>query len=122
MAAIKPYTVSVPDSQIQRLRQKLELSSFPDELDDAGWEYGAPLADVKRIADHWKDRFDWRKVEASMNKLPHFMATIEVDNFDSLDIHFIHQKSKVKNAIPLLFVHGCEYYDKFGRCDIVSGC
>lgn len=29
-----------------------------------------------------------------------------MDGFDELDVHFIWQKSDVKNAIPLLFVHG----------------
>ena len=41
-----------------------------------------------------------------MNKLPQFMTKVEVDGFGELDIHFLHQKSSSKNAIPLLFVHG----------------
>ncbi|KAF2020167.1 alpha/beta-hydrolase [Aaosphaeria arxii CBS 175.79] len=106
MHDIKPYTISIPDSQIDNLRQKLALTTFPDELDDAGWDYGAPLQDVKRIATHWKDAYDWRKAEASLNKLPNFMTIIDVDGFGPIDIHFVHQKSEVKNAIPLLFVHG----------------
>ena len=41
-----------------------------------------------------------------MNKLPQFMTKVEVDGFGELEIHFLHQKSSNKNAIPLLFVHG----------------
>jgi hypothetical protein len=42
-----------------------------------------------------------------MNELSHFMTKIEVNDFEELDIHFVHQKSNVKGAVPLLFVHGC---------------
>ncbi|PSN62270.1 alpha/beta-hydrolase [Corynespora cassiicola Philippines] len=101
-----PYNISVPDAEIQRLRSKLELTSFPDELDDAGWAYGAPLAEVKRLVAYWKDSYDWRKAEATLNKLPNYTIAIEVDGFGPIDIHFLHQKSNVESAIPLIFVHG----------------
>ncbi|KAI0671042.1 alpha/beta-hydrolase [Trametes maxima] len=102
----KPFTVAVPDADLELLHKKLELATFPDELQDAGWDYGAPLADIKRLTAYWKDSFDWRKAEKAINELPQFTTDIEVDGFGSLNIHFVHQKSKVENAIPLLFVHG----------------
>ena len=108
MATIKPYTISISDAEIEQLNQKLALARFPDELDDAGWDYGAPLADVKRIATYWKDTYSWRKAEAVLNKLPNYTASIDVEGFSSLDVHFLHQESRLENAIPLLFVHGCE--------------
>ena len=107
MASATPFTVAVPDDRLQRLRAKLELTEFPDELDEAGWDYGAPLADVKRLIAYWKDEFDWRKQEAEINKLPQFQTQIKVDGYEALNIHFIHQKSTNAKAIPLLFVHGC---------------
>lgn len=107
MASIDPYTISVPDSELERLTQKLSFASFPDEIEDANWDYGAPLADIKRLTQYWKDEFDWKKQESEINKLPNFRTSIEVDGFGSLDIHFVHQKSNVENAIPLLFSHGC---------------
>lgn len=109
MATVTPYTISIADSEIERLKQKLELATFPDELEDAGWDYGAPLADIKRITAYWKDKYDWRKAEATLNKLPNYITTIKVDGFDPLDIHFLHQQSANKNAIPLLFLHGCKF-------------
>lgn len=103
------YTLAVPDADLELLRKKLELVRLPDELDGARWDYGVPLADIKRLVAHWKDGFDWRKAEAEINKLPMFTRGIEVEGFGMLNIHYVHQKSGVKNAIPLLFVHGCEY-------------
>lgn len=106
MAALTPYTISVPDNAIRLLKDKLALNSFPDELSDAAWDLGAPLADIKRLAAYWADGFDWRSVEAKLNELPQYKTNVEVDNFGDIGLHFVYQKSETKGAIPLLFVHG----------------
>ncbi|OJT15571.1 hypothetical protein TRAPUB_6318 [Trametes pubescens] len=102
----KPFTLDVPEADLELLHKKLELARLPDELDGAGWDYGASLADIKRLSEYWKTSFDWRKAERKINELPQFTTDIEVDGFGSLNIHFVHQKSEVENAVPLLFVHG----------------
>ncbi|KAL1950116.1 hypothetical protein VTO73DRAFT_5239 [Trametes versicolor] len=101
-----PFTLAVPDAELALLHKKLELVRLPDELDGAGWDYGVPLADIRRLVARWQDDFDWRKAEAGINQLPMFTRDIEVDGFGTLNIHYVHQKSEVKNSIPLLFVHG----------------
>ncbi|KAG5635450.1 hypothetical protein H0H81_011227 [Sphagnurus paluster] len=102
-----PFSIAVPESQISLLKQKLALATFPDELDEAGWLYGAPLADIKRLAKRWEDGYDWRKHEAALNaELPQFTRDIDIEGFGALNIHYVHKKSKVDGAIPLLFVHG----------------
>lgn len=106
MSTIQPFQIAIPDSAIDTLKHKLSSSHFPDELKEAGWDYGSPLADVRRLANYWLSDFDWRKEEAALNKIPQFRTEIQADGFDPLKIHFIHQKSGVKAAIPLLFVHG----------------
>lgn len=102
------YSISVPDQKLAELKDKLASATFPDELEDAGWDYGTPLQDVKRLAAYWKDGYDWRKHEADLNLLPNFMNSIDINGFEALDIHFVHRESDVKGAIPLLFVHGCK--------------
>ncbi|KAI0775497.1 alpha/beta-hydrolase [Trametes elegans] len=102
----QPFTLAVPDADLELLRTKLASVRFPDELEGAAWDYGAPLADIQRLVTHWKNSFDWRKAEAAINTLPMFTHDIEVDGFGTLNIHYVHQKSAVKNAVPLLFVHG----------------
>ncbi|ETW82018.1 hypothetical protein HETIRDRAFT_61404 [Heterobasidion irregulare TC 32-1] len=106
MSTATPFKIAIPDSDIAALKQKLDLVRFPDELDDAGREYGVPLADLKRLVARWKDEYDWRKHEAELNELPMFTRGIEVDGFGTLDIHYVHQESDVEGAISLLFVHG----------------
>lgn len=104
------FRISVQENKIQQLKDKLALTVFPDELEDAEWDYGVPLADMKRLVARWRDGYDWRKHETELNnELPQFTRDVDVDGFGTLNIHYIHQRSQVEDAIPLLFVHGCAY-------------
>lgn len=105
---VQPFTLSVSDADLELLRKKLEITRFPDEVEGAGWDYGVQLADVQRLVARWKDGYDWRAAEAKINEIPQFTTNVKVDGFGTLNVHFVHQRSEVKNAIPLLFVHGCE--------------
>lgn len=105
----QPYKISVPQAKIDKLKAKLALAEFPDELPGSGWDHGAPLSDVKRLVKAWESH-DWRSVEANLNnELPQYHTDINIDGFGELDIHFVWKESEAKNAIPLLFVHGCRY-------------
>src|SRR5262245_25276958 len=55
---------------------------------------------IQNLARRWAEH-DWRKCEAKLNALPNFMTEI-----DGVDIHFIHVRSKHKNALPLIVTHG----------------
>ncbi|KAI9464699.1 Alpha/Beta hydrolase protein [Boletus coccyginus] len=102
-----PFTIAVPDDKLDLLRRKLELATLPDELDDADWTYGVPLSDIKRLTARWKDGYDWRTHEKALNDaLPMFTRDVDVDGFGTLNVHYVHVKSTVTNAIPLLFCHG----------------
>lgn len=103
----KPFKVNVPQEKIDNLSAKLALTDFPDELEESGWDLGVPLQDAKRLIKAWQ-KWDWRTAEENINKLPQFHTGINVDGFGELDIHFVWQKSSIKNAIPLLFSHGCK--------------
>ena len=108
--SIKPFTIAVPDSHLQTLREKLTLATFPDELDNAEWDMGAPLDDVKRLATVWKNDFNWREKEKQLNEqLAQFTVPVPVEGFGELEVHFLHHRSESPNAIPLLSVHGCMY-------------
>ncbi|KPI41967.1 putative epoxide hydrolase [Cyphellophora attinorum] len=107
MASPVPFKIDVPEAKIKRLKQKLALTDYPSEADDAeSWHRGPPLKDVKRLAARWEDGYDWRKAEAQLNRLSQFTTNIDIDNFGAFSVHFIHQRSHVANAIPLCFVHG----------------
>ena len=107
MSSETRFQISVTDDALAALRRKLDDAHFPDELSDAGWDYGSPLSDVKRLVGKWKDSYDWRAHEREFNKFPMFTRDIEVEGFGVLNIHYVHKKSVLESAIPLLFVHGC---------------
>ena len=48
---------------------------------------GVPLKTQEQVLNYWRDRYDWRKVEARLNSYPQFITEI-----DGLDIHFIHAR------------------------------
>ncbi len=105
--AVTPFSIAVSDERLRHLRQKLALADFPGEAADAEpWAQGPPLADIKRLAQYWANGFDWRAAEARLNRFAQFTTPIEVDGFGTYSVHFVHEQSAVKNAIPLLFVHG----------------
>jgi epoxide hydrolase len=96
---IKPFKVSISEAQLDDLHERIEKAIWPAVI--SGQNYGGPeLVNIKALAKK-SLRFDWRKKEAELNKLPHFKTEI-----DGQTIHFIHVKSKEANAIPLMLIHG----------------
>jgi pimeloyl-ACP methyl ester carboxylesterase len=99
--AISAFRIEVPDAVLSDLKQRLARARFPDELEDAGWRYGTNEAYLKELVAYWRDRFDWRQQERRLNQFEQFTT-----NIDGLNIHFIHRRSKERNALPLLITHG----------------
>jgi len=115
MATITPFKIDIPLEKLQRLQKKLQLADLPLEAPNSEpWSQGCPVEDIKTLALWWECGLDvnseeglnWRGVESELNKFPQFTTTIAIENFGNYDIHFIHQKSEVATAIPLLFLHG----------------
>jgi len=98
---IRPFKIHVDDAVLVDLRGRLGRTRWPNELDDTGWEYGVPVGYVKDLVDHWRTKYDWRAEERRLNQFDQLITHI-----DGIDIHFIHQRSKKKNATPLVIVHG----------------
>ncbi|KIW08863.1 uncharacterized protein PV09_00787 [Verruconis gallopava] len=100
-----PFKLYVPQPKLDQLKQKLQLTILPDEMQEVGWSQGPPRSEIKRLVEAWIP-FDWRASEREINQLPNFQTTINVEGFGNIDIHFIHQRNMDPEAIPLLFVHG----------------
>ena len=100
-AAVRPFTIDVAESVLDDLRARLGRTRFPDQLDDVGWDYGTDLGYMRELVTYWRDEFDWRAQERRLNAFDQFKTVI-----DGLDIHFIHQRSPVEGAMPLIITHG----------------
>lgn len=98
---IRPFHIDVPEAQLADLRERIKATRWPDRETVPDNTQGVQLATVQSLATYWANSYDWRKVEARLNALPQY-----VTNIDGVDIHFIHVRSKHKNALPLIITHG----------------
>jgi len=99
--AVTPFKINVPDAELRDLKERLGRARFADEIPGVGWDYGTNAAYLKSVIGYWRDKYDWRAQEKRLNQFTQFKT-----NIDGLDIHFIHQKSAVANATPLLLLNG----------------
>jgi hypothetical protein len=100
--AIRPFLVpKVPDGQLEALRARIAATRWPDQETVTDDSQGVPLAMVQELAGYWATDYDWRRCEAKLNALPHFITEV-----DGLDIHFIHVRSRHEDALPLIVTHG----------------
>ncbi|MFT4038809.1 MAG: epoxide hydrolase [Thermomicrobiales bacterium] len=99
--AIASFTIAIPEAELDDLRRRLAATRWPDEIDEAGWDYGIPLATTQELAAYWQEGYDWRAGEAKLNAFPQFQTIIDGQN-----IHFLHVRSPEPDALPLILTHG----------------
>jgi len=100
--AIRPFTIPVTsEGELEALRARVAATRWPDQEVVADHSQGVQLAVITELARYWATEYDWRRCEAKLNALPHFMTEI-----DGLDIHFIHVRSRHENALPVIITHG----------------
>ncbi len=98
---IEPYSISIPQADLDLLRSRLRNNRWPGALEGAGWERGVPVPYLRDLVAYWADTYDWRREEARLNARNQFMTTI-----DGQPIHFFHVRSPEADALPLLLLHG----------------
>ena len=111
---IRPFTIDIPQSQLDDLKDRLERAHWPDELPGDG-DYGVRQSYIRSLADHWRTRYDWRSLEARVNAYPQFTTEIDGQN-----VHFLHVRSPEPDALPVILTHGwpgsiVEYLDVIDR-------
>ena len=108
--AIRPFAkIEFPEAELKALRTRIEATRWPEKetvkpvqrQETKDQSQGVQLATMQKLARYWATDYDWRKCEARLNALPHFITEI-----DGLDIHFIHVRSKHEDALPLIVTHG----------------
>src|SRR4029453_8591161 len=99
--AITPFAVSISDEAITNLSTRLGSTRWPEQLPGPGWKRGVPVDYLQQVADYWASDFDWRAQEKRINAYPQFTTDIGRQR-----IHFLHVRSTVEGATPLLLLHG----------------
>jgi microsomal epoxide hydrolase len=98
---IEKFDVRVPEAVLDDLKERLARTRWPDQMDGVGWDYGSELGTVKELCEYWRDKFDWRRVEAELNRYEHGTSQI-----DGQRVYFLHARSKHEGAFPLVITHG----------------
>lgn len=98
---IRPFRLSVPQSDLDDLHDRLDRTRWPHELPGAGWDYGVPVDYLRELVRYWRHEYDWRAAEALLNRWPQFTTTI-----DGAHVHFVHVRSPEPDATALVVTHG----------------
>ena len=100
-ADIRPFHFTVSEADLTDLRRRINATKWPERETVNDDTQGVQSDTIRKLARYWGTDYDWRKGEAKLNSVPHFITEI-----DGLDIHFIHVKSKHENAMPIVITHG----------------
>src|SRR5438093_5027712 len=105
---IEPFSIAIAKSVLDDLQDRLARTRWTDDFANEDWGYGANAAYIRALAEHWRDHYDWRAREAMMNRFAHFRTEI-----DDIPIHFIHERGKGPNPLPIILNHGwpCTFWD-----------
>jgi pimeloyl-ACP methyl ester carboxylesterase len=98
---IRPFEVDYPEAVLTDLRRRVNATRWPQRETVQDPSQGVQLETMQKLAHYWGSDYDWRKGEARLKVVPHFVTEI-----DGLDIHFIHVRSKHEKALPVIVTHG----------------
>ena len=101
MTQIRPFTIAIPQADIDDLHRRIDSARWPEKEPVDDWSQGVPLAALRDLVAYWRHGYDWRRCEARLNELGQFVTAI-----DGLDIHFLHVRSPHPEAAPLILTHG----------------
>ena len=76
-ATIEPFTLDVPQPQLDDLADRLARTRWPERETVADMSQGPPLAKLQALVAYWRDDYDWRRCESLLNGLGQFRTTID---------------------------------------------
>lgn len=100
-ASIQPSPIHIDQSQLDDLKQRLQMTRWPDHEPVSDWSQGTPLNYMIELCNYWRSEYDWRRCEAKLNSFNPCKTVI-----DGLGIHFLHVRSRHAHAKPLIMTHG----------------
>ncbi|WP_287211253.1 epoxide hydrolase [Mesorhizobium sp.] len=98
---IRPFIIEIAQSEIDDLNKRISNWRGPDQLQAIGWAQGTEHEELRRLMQHWRTGFDWRKQEAAWNIHPHYQTDI-----GGQTIHFIHARAAIATGRTIILTHG----------------
>jgi len=99
--SIQPFRIDVDGADLSRLKERLRDTRWPDAETPDDWSQGVPLGYAREFCRYWEEEYDWPARQARLNELEQFVTDI-----DGLDVHFVHVRSPVADARPIIITHG----------------
>ena len=75
--SVQPFVIDVAEDVLDDLRRRLRRARLPEEMSDTPWQLGTDRAYLAELVDYWIADFDWRRIEAELNRFDQY--TTEVD-------------------------------------------
>src|SRR5215471_2433282 len=76
--AVRPFPVpTVSDADLADLRRRVNATKWPDPEYVPDATQGVQFATTQKLARYWGTDYDWRKCEARLKALPHFITEID---------------------------------------------
>lgn len=97
------FTIAVPHDELDDLRVRLARTRFTTPSITETWGAGVDPDALASLVDEWRGAFDWRTIEAGLNRLDHRVADVH-----GTRLHFVRQTAGPARgrALPLLLMHG----------------
>ena len=105
-AEVVAQPIAVPDGELDDLRERLRRTRWPDPETVDDWSQGIPLDYVQEVCRSWADEYDWRRVEAELNRYEQLRVVPDTGAPDRVAIQVLHAPSPEPAAIPVVFTHG----------------
>ena len=106
MTNITPHPIAVAQGELDDLRSRLQRTRWPERETVDDWSQGIPLAYVQELCSYWADGYDWRCVEAALNRFEQLRFVPDVGAPDQLGIQVLHAPSPHPGAMPIVLTHG----------------
>ena len=98
---MEPFSIDVPQRELDDLRARLAATRWPDDPAEGGWDAGTDPAYLRELVDHWLHRYDWRLQERRLNAHPQFRARV-----GGFGLHLVHRRGTGPAPLPILLLHG----------------
>ncbi|CCG98157.1 epoxide hydrolase domain protein [Fibrella aestuarina BUZ 2] len=105
---MNPFQISIPQAVLDDLQMRLAQTRWSSEVAGMDWQLGTPRSYLQPLIQYWQYDFDWRKQEAFLNQFAQFKTEL-----NGYGLHYIHERGKGDNPMPLLLSHG--WPDSFYR-------
>ena len=99
--SVNQFSIQIKQEVLDDLNYRLDHFRWPDQLKDSVWERGTEKEYLRSLVSYWRNHYDWRKEEYELNRLSQFHCDV-----DGIDIHFVHERGKGPNPMPIILSHG----------------